>query len=63
MALFFVVEKNIAYMPTPLYSVHFETLLMTTDDMKIKVFIPTKFSYKIKDLEKKKLINEGYTPV
>jgi hypothetical protein len=53
-ALFFVVEKNIAHMPTPLYSLHFETSLMTTHDLKIKVLIPIKFSYKIRDLEKKR---------
>jgi hypothetical protein len=56
-ALFFVVKKNIAYTPTPLYLPHFEAPLMTAYDLKIKV-IPTKFSYKIRDLEeKKKLIN------
>jgi len=53
-ALFIVVENNIAYMPTPLYSLHFETSLMTTHDLKIKVLIPTKFGYKIRDLEKKR---------
>lgn len=61
MASFFV-EKNIAYMPTPLYSLHFETPLMTTQDLKIKVaIIKTKFIYKIRDLERNKLISEGYT--
>ena len=29
-------------MPTPLYSLHFETSLMTTRDLKIKVLIPKK---------------------
>jgi hypothetical protein len=53
-ALFFVVEKNIAYTPTPLYLPHFEAPLMTACDLKIKV-IPTKFSYKIRDLEKKEI--------
>jgi hypothetical protein len=59
-ALFFVVENNIAYTPTPLYSLHFENTLMATHDLKIKVLIPTKFSYKIRESEKKKLISEGY---
>ena len=29
-------------MPTPLYSLHFGTSLMTTRDLKIKVLIPKK---------------------
>jgi hypothetical protein len=57
-ASFFVVEKNIAYMPTSLYSLHFETPLMTTHDLNIKVVIPTNFSYKIRGLGKKKEINK-----
>jgi hypothetical protein len=60
-ALFRVVEKNRAYMPTPLYSLHFETPLMKTHVQKIKVLIPTKISYKIRYIKKEKLINEGYT--
>jgi len=35
---------------------------MTTQDLKIKVaIIKTKFIYKIRDLERNKLISEGYT--
>jgi hypothetical protein len=53
-ALFVVVENNIAFMPTPVCSLHFEAPLTTTHDLKIKVLIPTKFSYKIRDLGKKR---------
>jgi hypothetical protein len=51
-ALVFVVENNMAYMPTPLYSLHFETPLMKTHVQKIKLLIPTKFSYKIREFIK-----------
>jgi hypothetical protein len=60
-ALLCVVERNIAYMPTSLYSLHFETPLMKTRVQNIKVLIPTNFSYKIRDLKNNKLINKGYT--